>query len=75
MVFKHVKLVKIKFIVNNTYILEAAGAPHDGTLPVVFDTTDDPTLNNLTRSDVNCDKRGTCYDGNNITNKNITEIY
>lgn len=35
----------------------------DNTLPVVFESTEDPTLNNLTRSDVNCDKTGTCYDG------------
>lgn len=42
---------------------ESVTTPHDATLPVVFDTTDDPTLNNLTRSDVNCDKTGTCYDG------------
>lgn len=31
-------------------------------LPVVFDTTEDPGVNNLTRTDVNCDKTGTCYD-------------
>ncbi|KAE8751362.1 hypothetical protein FOCC_FOCC001933 [Frankliniella occidentalis] len=31
-------------------------------LPVVFDTTEDPNVNNLTRADVNCDKTGTCYD-------------
>lgn len=35
----------------------------DHTLPIVFDATEDPTLNNLTRSDANCDKTGTCYDG------------
>jgi len=40
----------------------SAGAPSDNTLPVVFDATEDPTLNNLTRTDVNCDKTGTCYD-------------
>ncbi|KAJ3664745.1 hypothetical protein Zmor_000291 [Zophobas morio] len=38
------------------------GAPSDNTLPVVFEATEDPNLNNLTRSDVNCDKTGTCYD-------------
>jgi len=32
-------------------------------LPVVFETTEDPAANNLTRADVNCDKTGTCYDG------------
>lgn len=30
--------------------------------PVVFETTEDPTINNLTRNDINCDKTGTCYD-------------
>lgn len=35
----------------------------DHTLPVVFDATEDPSVNNLTRSDANCDKTGTCYDG------------
>lgn len=44
------------------YCEKSVTTPHDNTLPVVFDTTDDPTLNNLTRSDVNCDKTGTCYD-------------
>lgn len=43
--------------------ITASGAPSDNTLPVVFETTEDSTLNNLTRSDVNCDKTGTCYDG------------
>ncbi|KAH0817829.1 hypothetical protein GEV33_004962 [Tenebrio molitor] len=39
-----------------------SGAPSDNSLPVVFEATEDPTLNNMTRSDVNCDKTGTCYD-------------
>lgn len=39
-----------------------SGSPSDNTLPVVFEATEDPTLNNLTRSDSNCDKLGTCYD-------------
>lgn len=29
---------------------------------MVFDATEDPGINNLTRTDVNCDKTGTCYD-------------
>lgn len=35
------------------------------TLPVQFDSgvEVDPNLNNFTRSDANCDKTGTCYDG------------
>ncbi|XP_055380532.1 uncharacterized protein LOC129611414 [Condylostylus longicornis] len=37
-------------------------SPSDHTLPVTLDATEDPTLNNLTRNDVNCDKTGTCYD-------------
>lgn len=50
------------FIVTN--IAEAAPAGTvDHTLPVVFDATEDPSVNNLTRSDANCDKTGTCYDG------------
>ncbi|XP_055840957.1 uncharacterized protein LOC129908488 [Episyrphus balteatus] len=36
--------------------------PQDNTLPVSIDATEDPNLNNLTRTDVNCDKTGTCYD-------------
>ncbi|CAG2068082.1 unnamed protein product, partial [Timema podura] len=36
-------------------------APQDN-LPIVFDSTEDPTINNLTRTDINCDKTGTCYD-------------
>ncbi|XP_036339172.1 uncharacterized protein LOC118748682 [Rhagoletis pomonella] len=32
------------------------------TLPVSLDTTEDPNLTNITRTDVNCDKTGTCYD-------------
>uniref|UniRef100_A0A182TPR8 ZP domain-containing protein n=1 Tax=Anopheles melas TaxID=34690 RepID=A0A182TPR8_9DIPT len=34
----------------------------ENTLPVVFDTVEDPAVNNLTRNDANCDKTGTCYD-------------
>ncbi|GLH09041.1 Cuticlin-1 [Gryllus bimaculatus] len=34
--------------------------PHE-TLPVVFDSTEEPNLN-LTRNDINCDSKGTCYD-------------
>lgn len=29
----------------------------------MFDATEDPSINNLTRSEANCDKTGTCYDG------------
>ncbi|XP_008473743.1 uncharacterized protein LOC103510819 [Diaphorina citri] len=43
------------------YCEKSVGTSHE-QLPVVFDTTDDPTLNNLTRNDINCDKTGTCYD-------------
>jgi hypothetical protein len=32
-------------------------------LPPEINTTVDPSLNNLTRNDINCDKTGTCYDG------------
>ncbi|KAI4457720.1 hypothetical protein MML48_7g00009331 [Holotrichia oblita] len=37
------------------------GGPSEASLPVVFEATEDPSLN-LTRSDINCDKTGTCYD-------------
>ncbi|KAJ9576458.1 hypothetical protein L9F63_006671, partial [Diploptera punctata] len=38
-----------------------SGSPQD-TLPIVFDSTEDPAVNNQTRTDVNCDRTGTCYD-------------
>ncbi|KAK5649576.1 hypothetical protein RI129_000605 [Pyrocoelia pectoralis] len=38
------------------------GQTSDSNLPIVFEATEDPNLNNLTRNDVNCDKTGTCYD-------------
>lgn len=41
----------------------SASSQQDHTLPITFDTTEDPLLTNLTRSDANCDKTGTCYDG------------
>lgn len=52
-------------ILIHVFSLEPVIGSNNGenTLPVVFDTTEDPNLNNLTRSDVNCDKKGTCYDG------------
>ncbi|XP_019865173.1 uncharacterized protein LOC109594390 [Aethina tumida] len=47
---------------KSTAASSPSGAPSDNTLPVVFEATEDPTLNNLSRTDVNCDKTGTCYD-------------
>ncbi|XP_011347131.2 uncharacterized protein LOC105284944 isoform X1 [Ooceraea biroi] len=41
---------------------EKGTGPLTDPLPVVFETTEDPTINNLTRNDINCDKTGTCYD-------------
>lgn len=41
----------------------STGGSTEHTLPIVFDATEDPSINNLTRADVNCDKTGTCYDG------------
>ncbi|CAO1408371.1 unnamed protein product [Diamesa tonsa] len=41
---------------------ETTSASTENTLPVVFDAIEDPSVNNLTRTDVNCDKTGTCYD-------------
>lgn len=38
--------------------------PSEATLPIVFDPiVEDSNLTNFTRSDANCDKTGTCYDG------------
>lgn len=51
------------FVAESTAASSPSGAPSDNTLPVVFEATEDPTLNNLSRTDVNCDKTGTCYDG------------
>ncbi|XP_050525481.1 uncharacterized protein LOC126896594 [Daktulosphaira vitifoliae] len=42
------------------YCEKSTTPPHE-QLPVVFESTDDPNLN-LTRTDLNCDKTGTCYD-------------
>ncbi|KYN15508.1 Cuticlin-1, partial [Trachymyrmex cornetzi] len=41
---------------------EKGTGPISDPLPVVFETTEDSTINNLTRNDINCDKTGTCYD-------------
>ncbi|KAJ8888659.1 hypothetical protein PR048_008151, partial [Dryococelus australis] len=38
-----------------------AGSLQD-SLPIVFDSAEDSSINNLTRADVNCDRTGTCYD-------------
>lgn len=58
--------MRVWYIINHiyiiVYILEGTG-PLADPLPVVFETTEDPTINNLTRNDINCDKTGTCYDG------------
>ncbi|XP_030759036.1 uncharacterized protein LOC115884555 [Sitophilus oryzae] len=41
----------------------AGAGSGENTLPVEFETSQDPNLNNLTKTaDVNCDKTGTCYD-------------
>lgn len=44
------------------------GSP-ENQLPVVFEATEDPSLTNLSRSDANCDKTGTCYDGKVLLSK------
>lgn len=41
----------------------SGSAPSENSLPLTLETQEDPNLNNLTRTDVNCDKTGTCYDG------------
>lgn len=48
-------------------VSESTSPPHE-QLPVVFESTDDPSLN-LTRTDLNCDRTGTCYDGQYIGKK------
>ena len=45
-----------------SFFTEPNGNPHEN-LPLVFDSTEDPSINNQTRNDINCDKTGTCYDG------------
>lgn len=52
-------------LIIRAVILEGTG-PISDPLPVVFETTEDSTINNLTRNDINCDKTGTCYDGTKI---------
>jgi len=46
----------------HSFFTEPTGSPHEN-LPLVFDSTEDPSINNQTRNDINCDKTGTCYDG------------
>lgn len=46
------------------FVLEPANNP-SGELPVTIEHQQDTNVsNNLTRNDANCDKTGTCYDGN-----------
>lgn len=46
------------------FVLEPVTSP-SGELPVTIEHQQDATVsNNLTRNDANCDKTGTCYDGN-----------
>lgn len=64
-------------MLTSNYVAEAttpSGSPSDNTLPVVFEATEDPTLNNLTRNDVNCDKTGTCYDGKS-NNETLSKLH
>lgn len=62
--------LKTAFIVF-FFFLEPAINP-SGELPVTIDHQMDPNpSNNLTRNDANCDKTGTCYDGN----RNLSAFY
>lgn len=66
------------YIHTNCFILfisEAplSGAPSENTLPITIETQEDPTLNNLTRTDANCDKTGTCYDGKHLLSSSSYE--
>lgn len=45
-------------------LIESTVPPTDGVLPPDVTLTEDPLgASNFTRSDANCDKTGTCYDG------------
>lgn len=44
------------------FFLESAPSSVAATDPPLLDLTEDPSINNLTRSEANCDKTGTCYD-------------
>lgn len=47
-----------------SYNSETPSQPsNDNTFPIDIETKQDASINNLTRTDVNCDKTGTCYDG------------
>lgn len=49
--------------------------PTEATLPVDLGLTQsDENLTNFTRSDANCDKTGTCYDGKIIASITIVRI-
>ncbi|KAG8233238.1 hypothetical protein J437_LFUL013301, partial [Ladona fulva] len=52
-----------KYFENTCFQAPASGpGKTPETLPVVVDKIEDETLNNETRTDVNCDNTGTCYD-------------
>lgn len=55
---------KVSFLNKTAFFpfSETVTNPHEN-LPLVFENTEDPSINNLTRNDINCDKTGTCYDG------------
>lgn len=45
------------------FLESAASASTAADLPIEPQVEVDPNLTNFTRSDANCDKTGTCYDG------------
>lgn len=55
-------IISSDLLTHDLYIFSESTTPPHEQLPVVFESTDDPSLN-LTRTDLNCDKTGTCYDG------------
>lgn len=52
----------VLYLIRSVRVFTESTTPSHEQLPVVFESTDDPSLN-LTRTDLNCDKTGTCYDG------------
>lgn len=55
--------------------VEPAATP-SGELPVSIEHHQDTNMsNNLTRNDANCDKTGTCYDGNYPPTRTCTLLH
>lgn len=53
--------------------LESTTAPTDLPIDILQTQDDAGTASNFTRSDANCDKTGTCYDGKIILMEKLDE--